>query len=219
MVGGGTGAPGVFAAQDAGGQLRGRHDGAELREPAATAEVSAAVRRGRRAQVHPGAGGILARSLRGRARHRQADRVRVRRARTDVDRRDGGLPERGAEGRARRRSHPHPRGHQRRRQGGQVHALRRAPEHPDQPGLRERRPDRRAGAAHPFPQGHQRRRQSRRAEGSQHRLGPGRHARGAVAAAVRSRQLHLGRRRLLGLQRRDQRQEVSVRAGGVQVQA
>ena len=76
--------------------LRRRLQRAELREARSGAEVSAAVHAARGDEVHPGAGGVHARAVRQRARHRQADRVRVRRARPAVGDRDGGLPERGA---------------------------------------------------------------------------------------------------------------------------
>ena len=65
----------------------------------------------------------------------------------------------------------------------------------------------------------ERRRQGRRAPGAEHRLGHSRHARGAVQPAVRPRQLHLGRRRLLRLQRADERQADAVHPGRLSIQA
>ena len=189
----------------------------ENRDPAP--EVPAAIRGRRGNEVRPDPGRVLAQPVRHRARHRQADHVCVRRARPDVDRRNSGLPERTDGRQTRRRSHPHPRGHQRRRQGGQVHGVRRSAQHPDEPRVRQRRRDRGAAAAHPVPQGHQRRRQGRRAEDSEHGLGAAGHARGAFQPPVRDGQLHLGRRRLLRLQGRDQRQAVRVRPGGLPLQA
>ena len=59
----------------------------------------------------------------------------------------------------------------------QVHGLRRSPQHPDEPRVRQRRRHRRAAAAHPVSQGHQRRRQGRRAQDPEHGLGTERHAR------------------------------------------
>ena len=85
--------------------------------------------------------------------------------------------------------------------------------------VRQRRRDRRGGAAHAVPEGHQRRRQGRRAADPQHRLGHPRHARRPVEPDVRARQLHLGHRRLLRLQRRDERQADAVRPGRLPLQA
>ena len=89
------------------------------------------------------------------------------------------------------------RGHRRRRQGRQVHRLRRGPEHPDEPGLRRRRRRRPPGARHALPEGHRRRRQGRRPQGPLHRLGHGRHPRRPEQPALRVRQLALRDRRLL----------------------
>ena len=107
--------------------------------------------------------GFEAEAVRRRAADRQADRDDLGRARPAVGRRDGRLPQRAAaEGQG-----PRPdldlRGHRRRRQGRQGHRLRRQAEHPDEPLLRRRRRDRRAGPGHALPQGHRRRRQGRRA--------------------------------------------------------
>ena len=75
-------------------------------------------------------------------------------------------PERRPQRRAGRRPDQDRRGHQRRRQGRQVHGLRRSPQPRHQPDLRQRRHHRRRGAAHAVPQGHRRRRQGRRARRS-----------------------------------------------------
>ena len=61
-----------------------------------------------------------------------------------------------------RRPDQDPRGHQRRRPRGQVHGVRRSPQHPDEPRVRQRRRHRDAAAAHPVPEGHERRRQGGR---------------------------------------------------------
>ena len=106
------------------------------------------------------------------------------------------------------------RGHRRRRQGRQVHRLRRQAEHPDQPRLRQRRRDRPPGARHALPQGHRRRRQGRRAQGALHRLGHRRHPRRAEQPALRARQLDLRHRRLLRLQRHGRRRAASASARG-----
>ena len=65
-------------------RLRRRLQRPELREPHPGAEVSAAVHARRLDEVHPGAGRVPLRALRQRAGHHQADRVFVRRARPPV---------------------------------------------------------------------------------------------------------------------------------------
>ena len=110
------------------------------------------------------------------------------------------------------RSGQGPRGHRRRRQGRQVHGLRRRPEHPL--GHR-RRPRRRLGrqlARHPLPPGHRRRRQGRHARGRRHRLRPRRHPRAAQLADLGARRLALRLERRVQPQpgRLDERQDVRV---------
>ena len=85
---------GAPAAGDPAGELRRRDERSELRESRPGTQISAAVRGRRGDEVHSGPCRVLAQSLRRRTRHRQADRVRVRRARSDVDCRNGGLSER-----------------------------------------------------------------------------------------------------------------------------
>ncbi len=129
------------------------------------------------------------------------------------------LPERRAQRRARRRPDQDRRGHRRRRQGGQVHGLRRSAEPRDEPDVRQRRRDRVGGAAHAVSERHGRRRQGGRPADPQHRMGDSRYARGSLEPSVRPRQLHLGLRRLLRVRRRDEREEAPVHAGHVPVQA
>ena len=149
-----------------------------------------------------GARRVRGEAVRRRAADRQADHDDLGPPRPALGRRDGRLPQRdAAEGQGPRPDHDR-RGHRRRRQGRQVHRLRRGAEHPDEPLLRQRRPDRRAGPRHALPQGHRRRRQGRRAQGPLHRLGHARHPRRAEQPAVRARQLDLRDRRLLRLRRR-----------------
>ena len=90
---------------------------------------------------------------------------------------------------------------------------------PIEPHVRQRRRHRRRAAALPVSQGHERRRQGGLARGAEHRLGHPRHARRAVEPAVRARQSRLGRRRLFGIRRHDERQADAVHAGPVPLQA
>ncbi len=82
----------------------------------------------------------------------------------------------------------HPRRHQRRRQGRQVHGLRRRSAEPDRLRVLERRRPRRPAAEPRLPEGHKRRRQVRHQGDRAARLRLGRHA-------PRDEQLHLRSRR------------------------
>ena len=184
----------------------------EKRDPAPKYQMP--MTRRRLDEVHPDAGRVRGRAVRAGAEHRrkpitfsfdERGRLWVIEA---VD-----YPNRVLRGGAGRRPHQDPRGHQRRRPRRQVHRLRRSAEHPHEPGLRQRRRDRRGRAAHAVPAGHQRRRQGRRAQGAQHGWGISDTHAGPVEPARTGPTTGLGRRRLLRLRRRDERQADEVRQG------
>ena len=140
-------APRACRDEDARRHLRRHLRRAQLREPRSGAEVPAAVHLGRLDEVHPGAGRVQAGAVRERAGHHRADRLQLRRARPVVDHRGDQLSERRAQRQPRRRPHQDRRGHQRRRARRQVHGVRRPSQPAHQPGVRQRRRDRRRGAA------------------------------------------------------------------------
>ena len=122
--------------------------------------------------------------------------------------------------RAGQRPHQDPRGHQRRRQGRQVHGLRRRPQPADEPGasptaasssppapnflfLKDTNGDDKADVRQVLSTG----------------WGINDTPRRAVEPDVRARQLRLGHGRLLRLQRHDERQADAVRPGHVPLQA
>ena len=132
----------------------------------------------------------------------------------------GRLPQRPAARRPGPRPHHDLRGHRRRRQGRQVHRLRRQAEHPDEPASSPTAASIvHQAPRHAVPQGHRRRRQGRRAQGAVHRLGHRRHARRAEQPALRPRQLDLRHRRLLRLQRHGRRRAAPLPPGLLPLQA
>ena len=101
--------------------------------------------------------------------------------------------------------------HRRRRQGRQVHDLRRGAEHPLGHRRRLRRRVGRQLARHSVPAGHRRRRQGRQARSGRHRLRPRRHARAAQLAHLGARRLAVrAQRRLQSQPRRAGRQARST---------
>ena len=106
----------------------------------------------------------------------------------------------------------HPRGHQRRRQGGQAHGLRRRPQQSHRLRVLQRRRARRAGAEPGLPQGHERRRQVRHQGDHPARLRLGRHAPHHQQLHVRSAAARSTCRKASSIARRSNRRGVRSRA-------